>query len=58
MQWPAGVPFDFVPPRLLQSLPALPEELQYRIIGLSLVLWDYHANLIVDFLPDAFARTT
>jgi hypothetical protein len=58
MQWPAGVPFDFVPPQLLQSLPALPEELQYRIIGLSLVLWDYHANLIVDFLPDAFAPTT
>jgi hypothetical protein len=58
MQWPAGVPFDLVPPQLLQSLPALPEELQYRIIGLSLVLWDYHANLIVDFLPDAFAPTT
>jgi hypothetical protein len=58
MQWPAGVPFDFVPPQLLQSLPALPEELQYRIIGLSLVLWDYHTNLIVDFLPDAFAPTT
>ena len=58
MAWPAGVPFDIVPPQLLQSLPSLPEEMQYRIIGLSLVIWDYHANLIVDFLPDAFVSTT
>ena len=58
MEWPEGVPFDFVPPQLLRSLPALPPELQYRIIGRSLVLWDHHANLIVDFLPSAFATTT
>jgi hypothetical protein len=58
MEWPAGVPYDYVPPQLLQSLPALPEDLQYRIIGQSLVLWDCHANLIVDFLPGAFAPTT
>ena len=58
MEWPAGVPFDYVPPQLLQSLPALPQELQYRIIGRSLVLWDHHANLIVDFLPGVFAPTT
>jgi hypothetical protein len=58
MEWPAGVPFDFVPPQLLRSLPALPAELQYRIIGTSLVLWDHHANLIVDFLPGAFVPTT
>ena len=43
---------------ILQSLPPLPEELQYRIIGQSLVLWDCHANLIVDFLPGAFVPTT
>jgi hypothetical protein len=58
MEWPAGVPFDYVPPQLLQSLPALPQELQYRIIGRSLVLWDHHANLIVDFLPGVFAPMT
>jgi hypothetical protein len=58
MEWPVGVPFDFVPPQLLQSLPTLPVELQYRIIGTSLVLWDHHANLIVDFLPGAFVTTT
>jgi hypothetical protein len=58
MEWPANVPFDYVPPQLLQSLPALPKELQYRMIGRSLVLWDHHANLIVDFLPNAFVPTT
>ena len=58
MTWPAGLPFDYVPPQLLQSLPTLPKELQYRIIGRSLVLWDHHANVIVDFLPGAFVPTT
>ena len=58
MDWPGEVPFEFVPPELIKSLPALPQELQYRIIGRSLVLWDHHANLIVDFLPGAFVMTT
>ena len=57
-EWPEQVPFDFVPPPLLQSLPRLPQGLQYRIIGWSLVLLDDHANLIVDFLPGAFVPTT
>jgi hypothetical protein len=49
--WPPQIPFDFVPPQLLAALPPLPPELQYRIVGRSLVLWDHHANLVVDFLP-------
>ena len=58
MDWPEQVPFEFVPPQLLQALPRLPPELQFRIIGRALVLWDVHANLIVDVLPAAFAGTT
>jgi hypothetical protein len=58
MEWPENVSFGFVPPQLLAALPRLPAELQYRIIGNALVLWDHHANLIVDFLPDAFPVTT
>jgi hypothetical protein len=58
MVWPENVPFGFVPPQMLAALPRLPVELQYRIIGTALVLWDHHANLIVDFLPDAFAVLT
>lgn len=44
------MPFGYVPPELLA--------VQYRIIGSVLVLWDHHANLIVDVLPDAFATLT
>jgi hypothetical protein len=58
MEWPENVSFGFVPPQLLAALPRLPTELQYRIIGSTLVLWDHHANLIVDCLPDAFPVTT
>ena len=58
MVWPEEVPFGFVPPQMLAALPRLPVELQYRIIGSTLVLWDHHANLIVDFMPDAFAVLT
>ena len=58
MEWPENVLFGFVPPQLLAALPRLPAELQDRIIGNALVLWDHHANLIVDFLPDAFPVTT
>jgi hypothetical protein len=58
MVWPEEVAFEFVPPQLLQVLPPLPPELQYRIIGRALVLWDHHANLIVDVLPGAFVNET
>jgi hypothetical protein len=58
MPWPEQVPFGFVPPQMLSTLPPLPPELQYRIIGSSLVLWDDHADLIVDFLPGVFTSTT
>jgi len=46
------IPLQSVPPTLLQNLPALPPELEYRIVGHSLLLRDIEANLIVDFIPD------
>jgi hypothetical protein len=55
-RWPKGMPYNFVPPQLIKALPPLPPELQYRIVGRSLVLWDYHADLVVDYLPEAFPR--
>ena len=44
-----------VPSVLLQALPGLPEDVEYRIVGRHLALWDIHANLVIDFLPNAFA---
>ena len=38
---------------LLEALPELPDELQYRFVGLDLILLDVDANLIVDILPAA-----
>ena len=50
--YPQHVPLQSVPPTLLQNLPALPPELEYRVVGHALVLRDMGANLIVDFIPD------
>jgi hypothetical protein len=49
---PAGATHA-MPCLLLQVLPALPEDLEYRIVDHDLVLWDVHANLVVDFVPRA-----
>jgi hypothetical protein len=37
-------------PCVLDALPQLPQELQYRLVGRDLVLVDTHADLIVDIL--------
>lgn len=39
---------------LLHVLPALPEDVEYRIVNHDLVLWDIHANLVIDYVPNAF----
>jgi hypothetical protein len=39
-----------MPPQLLDKLPAMPEELEYRFIGSTLVILDPHAHLILDFV--------
>jgi hypothetical protein len=40
-------------PCVIQALPPLPPELQYRFVDDQLVLVDVHASLIVDILPSA-----
>lgn len=45
-------------PCVIAALPPLPPELQYRIVGDTLVLIDVHASLIVDLLPHALVETT
>lgn len=52
--YPSGVPLQSMPPTLLMVLPQLPKELEYRIVGRSLVLLDTEPNLVVDILPNAF----
>ena len=43
-----------VPALMLQALPPLPGGIEYRIVGTDLVLWDVHADIVIDVLPDAF----
>jgi len=52
-RYPHDVPLQSTPPSLLLNLPSLPPELQYRVVGNSLVLLDVGAKLIVDYLPHA-----
>ena len=51
--YPDGVPVTTVPPSVLQKLPELPREVEYRIIDRFLVLQDVRANLIVDYMDGA-----
>ena len=43
-------------PALLQVLPALPRELEYRFVDRDLVLVDLHADLVVDILKEALPK--
>jgi hypothetical protein len=42
-----------MPTVLLYALPPLPEDVEYRLIGRDLVLWDSHADLIIDVVVNA-----
>jgi hypothetical protein len=41
-----------VPAKLLQALPQLPDVVDYRFMGRTLILRDVIADLIIDYLPD------
>jgi len=53
-RYPDEVPLSTVPPQVLQSLPKLPGELEYRFIGTNLILFDPHAHIIVDYMERAY----
>lgn len=52
-KYPESAPLPTVPPNLLARLPQLPEDVEYRIVGKTLILRDVDANIIVDFIPNA-----
>jgi hypothetical protein len=47
------MPLQSTPPTLLANLPELPQSLDYRIVGHTLVLRDVQANLVLDFIQKA-----
>ena len=55
-RYPDNVPLSTVPPQVLQTLPKLSEDMEYRFIGDRLILLDTHAHVIADFIEDALPK--
>ena len=55
-RYPDTVPVSTVPPQVLQTLPKLDEDMEYRFIGNNLIVLDVHAHLIADFISDALPK--
>jgi hypothetical protein len=55
-RYPDIVPLATVPPQVLQALPKLHEDLEYRFLGDWLILLDVHAHVIADFIDDALPK--
>lgn len=52
--YPTTLPLATFPANLLEKLPKLPPELEYRMVGRDLVLRDTTGNVIVDVLTNVF----
>src|SRR5262245_58999761 len=53
--YPEKEPLSSVPPKVLQALPRLPKDIEYRFVGKHLILRDARANLVIDYLPNAIS---
>jgi hypothetical protein len=51
--YPEKETLSTVPPNVLQALPRLPDNIEYRFVGKHLILRDSRANLIIDYMPNA-----
>ena len=51
--YPDSIPLSTMPPKVIEALPKLPEELEFRFVGDRLILFDHHAHLIVDYVDHA-----
>ena len=56
--YPRDEPLSTVPPSILGALPALPDDVQYRFLKRSLILYDTRPNLILDRIPSAISCPT
>jgi hypothetical protein len=55
-RYPDSVPISTVPPQVLQTLPKLTEDLEYRFIGDNLIILDSHAHVIADYIENALPQ--
>jgi hypothetical protein len=52
--YPSTIPLATFPANLLEALPDLPPELEYRIVHRHLILRDVEGNYVVDIVPNIF----
>lgn len=55
-RYPDAVPISTVPPQVLQTLPKLTEDLEYRFINDNLIILDSHAHVIADYIENALPK--
>lgn len=55
-RYPDSVPLASIPPEVLQTLPKLTEDLEYRFIGDWLILLDTHAHVVADYIEDVLPK--
>jgi hypothetical protein len=53
--YPSKEPLSTVPPNVLESLPPLPKDIEYRFVNKHLILRDARANLVIDYIPNAIS---
>lgn len=54
--YPDSVPLSTMPQKVVESLPKLPEPLEFRFVGERLILFDSDARLVVDWVDAALPR--
>ncbi len=52
-RYPDRVPMSQMPAPVLEQLPSLPDDIEFRFVGDQLILFDPHAHLVVDFIKNA-----
>lgn len=55
-RYPDAAPRSTVPSQVLNMMPKLPDELEYRFLGRRLILLDAHARLVLDYINDALPK--
>jgi len=55
-RYPDTVPLTTIPPKILQTLPELTEDLEYRFVGDWLILLDTHAHVIADYIDNSLPK--
>jgi hypothetical protein len=55
-RYPAKVPLSTMPPQVLEEMPKLEPDLEYRFIGRRLILLDTRADLILDYTEEVIPR--